>query len=87
MHIFSRLRIMMSLADCPIEIGNHLEFSFTASGIPHHVAMYGEGNFDVDKLKYDMAKIVEACTNVFGQNPNKEYWFIIHNTTIWWWWT
>lgn len=69
------------LADCPIEIGNHLEFSFTASGIPHYVAMYGEGNFDVDKLKYDMAKIVEACTNVFGQNPNKEYWFIIHNTT------
>jgi predicted metalloprotease with PDZ domain len=69
------------LADCPIEIGNHLEFSFTASGIPHHVAIYGEGNFDVDKLKYDMAKIVEACTNVFGQNPNKEYWFIIHNTT------
>jgi predicted metalloprotease with PDZ domain len=69
------------LADCPIEIGNHLEFSFTASGIPHHVAMYGEGNFDVEKLKYDMAKIVEACTNVYGQNPNKEYWFIIHNTT------
>jgi predicted metalloprotease with PDZ domain len=69
------------LADCPLEIGNHLEFTFTASGIPHHVAMYGEGNFDVEKLKYDMAKIVESCTNVFGQNPNKAYWFIIHNTT------
>ena len=26
-----------------------------------------------------MAKIVEACTDVFGENPNKEYTFIIHN--------
>jgi predicted metalloprotease with PDZ domain len=69
------------LVDCPIEIGNQVEFSFTAAGITHHVAMYGEGNYNIDLLKRDMAKVVDATTAVFGSNPNKEYWFIIHNTT------
>jgi predicted metalloprotease with PDZ domain len=69
------------LGDSPIEIGNHKIFDFTASGVKHYVAMYGEGNYDVAKLQKDMAKIVEACTDVFGVNPNKEYTFIIHNLT------
>ncbi|MDX1446692.1 M61 family metallopeptidase [Lishizhenia sp.] len=68
------------LADCPIEIGNQEEFSFQAAGVKHNVAIYGEGNYDVEKLKVDMAKIVESATSIFGENPNKEYWFIIHNT-------
>ena len=67
------------LADCPIEIGNQEEFSFTAAGVKHTVAMYGEGNYDPERLKIDMAKIVETATGVFGENPNKEYVFIIHN--------
>ncbi|NGF75572.1 M61 family metallopeptidase [Fluviicola sp. SGL-29] len=69
------------LVDCPIEIGNHEEFTFTAAGIPHTVAMYGWGNYDIPTLKKDMAKIVEAATEIFGQNPNKNYTFIIHNVT------
>jgi len=69
------------LVDSPIEIGNQETFDFTAAGVIHHVAMYGKGNYDIETLKVDMAKIVEACTNVFGVNPNKEYTFIIHNLT------
>lgn len=69
------------LVDCPIEIGNHEEFSFTAAGIPHTVAIYGWGNYDIPTLQKDMAKIVEASTDIFGQNPNKNYTFIIHNVT------
>jgi predicted metalloprotease with PDZ domain len=67
------------LVDCPIEIGNQLIFKFNASGVKHTVAMYGEGNFDVESLKRDMSKVIEEETKVFGQNPNKEYLFIIHN--------
>ncbi len=67
------------LVDCPIEIGNQKEFTFEAAGVKHKVAMYNEGNYSVDKLKVDMAKVVEAATTVFGVNPNKEYTFIIHN--------
>jgi predicted metalloprotease with PDZ domain len=67
------------LVDCPIEIGNQVEFQFMASGVKHTVAMYGDGNFDVDKLKVDMPKVIEAETQVFGENPNKDYLFIVHN--------
>ena len=68
------------LADTPMEIGNQETFSFDAAGVKHEVAMYGPGNYDVEQLKIDMAKIVEASTAIFGQNPNKDYLFIIHNT-------
>lgn len=67
------------LADTPCEIGNQETFSFDAAGVKHKVAIYGFGNYDVQQLKVDMAKIIEAETKVFGENPNKEYLFIIHN--------
>lgn len=67
------------LVDAPFEIGNHMVFSFIAAGVPHEVAMFGEGNFDVDRLKKDMARIVVECTAVFGSHPCKKYVFFIHN--------
>lgn len=70
------------LVDCPIEIGNQKEFEFDAAGVKHTVAMYGEGNYDIPTLKKDIAKIVEAETIIFGENPNKEYLFIIHNISV-----
>ncbi len=69
------------LVDSPVEIGNHETFSFTAAGVTHNIAMYGKGNYDIEKLKVDMPKVIEAATDVFGENPNKEYTFIIHNLT------
>ncbi len=67
------------LFDSPIEVGNQDIFEFNASGVRHEVAMYGGGNYDVARLKVDMAKIVEQETAVFGENPNKHYTFIVHN--------
>lgn len=67
------------LVDCPIEIGNQRVFKFNSAGVEHTVALYGSGNYDVEVLKKDMAKITATATNVFGQNPNKKYTFIIHN--------
>lgn len=67
------------LVDSPIEIGNHELFYFQAGGVHHQVALYGMGNYDMNELKKDMERIVTAATDVFGQNPCKEYTFIIHN--------
>jgi predicted metalloprotease with PDZ domain len=67
------------LVDCPIEIGNQEVFHFMAAGVDHSVAIYGEGNYDINALKKDMAHIVETATSVIGENPNKNYTFIIHN--------
>ncbi len=67
------------LVDCPIEIGNQEVFDFEAAGVNHTVAIYGDGNYSIPDLKRDMAKIIEEETKVFGQNPNEDYLFIIHN--------
>jgi len=67
------------LVDCPIEIGNQEVFSFEAAGVHHTVGIYGFGNYDIEALKVDMGKVVQAATNIFGKNPNKDYTFIIHN--------
>lgn len=67
------------LVDCPIEIGNQDIFEFMAAGVKHTVAMYGEGNYNPEELKRDMAIIVEEETKVFGVNPNENYVFIVHN--------
>ncbi|MBB3055072.1 M61 family metallopeptidase [Mucilaginibacter gotjawali] len=67
------------LFDSPIEIGNQDVFGFDAAGVKYEVCMVGGGNYDKERLKTDMAKIVETETNVFGENPNKHYVFIVHN--------
>lgn len=67
------------LYDSPIEVGNQDVFEFTASGVKHEVAMYGGGNYDKERLKVDMAKIVAQGTAIYGENPNKHYTFIVHN--------
>jgi predicted metalloprotease with PDZ domain len=67
------------LFDSPIEIGNQDVFGFDAVGVKYEVAMVGGGNYDKERLKKDMAKIVEQETAVYGENPNKYYVFIVHN--------
>ncbi|RZK73177.1 MAG: M61 family peptidase, partial [Pedobacter sp.] len=70
------------LFDSPIEVGNQDVFEFNAAGVKHEVAMYGGGNYDKEKLKVDMAKVVEAATAIYGENPNKHYTFIVHNYAV-----
>nr|WP_294901064.1 PDZ domain-containing protein [uncultured Pedobacter sp.] len=70
------------LFDCPIEVGNQDVFEFAAAGVKHEVAMVGGGNYDKEKLKIDMARIVEQETAVYGENPNKNYVFIVHNYQV-----
>jgi predicted metalloprotease with PDZ domain len=67
------------LYDSPLEVGNQDVFEFTASGVKHEVAMYGGGSYDKERLKVDMAKVVEQATAIYGENPNKHYTFIVHN--------
>lgn len=67
------------LFDSPIEVGNQDVFGFDAAGVKYEVCMVGGGNYDKEKLKADMAKIVEQETSVFGENPNSHYVFIVHN--------
>lgn len=69
------------LFDSPIEVGNQDVFDFEVAGVKYEVAMCGGGNYDKERLKKDMPKIVEQETAVYGENPNKRYVFIVHNTS------
>ncbi|GAA4409789.1 PDZ domain-containing protein [Nibrella viscosa] len=67
------------LVDSPIEIGNHRTFTFTASGIPHTVAMYGDVEYDEKKLAADYKKVCETAATVIGEHPCESYTFIVHH--------
>jgi len=69
------------LFDSPIEVGTQDVFGFEAAGVKYEVAMCGGGNYDKERLKKDMPKIIEQETAVYGENPNKRYVFIVHNTS------
>ncbi len=68
------------LLDSPVELGNQLVLRFEAAGIPHELAIKGEGNYDTVLLKQDISAIAEVCTELFGHNPNSSFLFILHNT-------
>jgi len=67
------------LADSPLEIGNHAVYTFTTAGVPHEVAMYGEGNFDPKQLMADMQKVTTEAVSVIEELPVDRYVFIVHN--------
>lgn len=67
------------LFDSPIEIGNQDIFNFDADGVHYEVCMQGGGNYDKERLKNDLAKIVAEEVAIYGENPNKHYTFIVHN--------
>lgn len=70
------------LFDSPIEVGNQDVFEFTVGATNYEVAMYGGGNYDTAKLIADMPKIIEKEADIFGENPNKRYVFIVHNYNV-----
>ncbi len=67
------------LVDSPIEIGNHKTFGFTASNIPHTVAMFGEVDYDEKRLAADYKRVCETAATVVGEHPCTHYTFIVHH--------
>ncbi len=66
------------LYDSPFEIGNFREISFEVQGKPHRFVINGEGNYDIDKIAKDTAKIIEEAYKIFGELPYKDYTFILN---------
>ena len=68
------------LFDSPIEVGNQDVIEFDVDGVHYQVAMSGGGNYDRERLKTDLPKIIRQEVAIYGENPNKRYVFIVHNT-------
>ncbi len=66
------------LIDSPTEVGTHRLLEFDVRGKRHRVAIWGQYEFDDEKLKTDLAKIVETGAQIFGGLPYDHYDFIVH---------
>jgi predicted metalloprotease with PDZ domain len=69
------------LVDCPIEIGTFVKRSFQVRGVPHHVVIHGDGNYDEKRMVEDVRKIVETEIQILRHVPYKDYTFLLHNTS------
>ncbi|MFN0112447.1 MAG: M61 family metallopeptidase [Blastocatellia bacterium] len=66
------------LIDSPTEVGKHKLLEFDVRGKRHRVAIWGQYEFDDERFKTDLAKIVEAGAQIFGGLPYDHYDFIVH---------
>jgi predicted metalloprotease with PDZ domain len=66
------------LYDSPVEVSNFKQIDFVVRGVPHRIVIDGEGNYDPERLRRDVQKIVEAETAMFGGIPYHDYTFILH---------
>lgn len=67
------------LYDSPVEVSNFKTISFEVKGVPHRIVIDGEGNYDPEKMRADVKKIVEAEVELMGgEIPYHDYTFILH---------
>src|SRR6267378_8174119 len=66
------------LYDSPFEVSNFKQIDFQVRGVAHRIVIDGEGNYDPERLRTDVQKIVEAETAMFGGIPYHDYTFILH---------
>jgi predicted metalloprotease with PDZ domain len=67
------------LYDSPFEVSNFKTISFAVKGVPHRIVIDGEGNYEADRLKRDVQKIVESQIEIMGgEIPYADYTFILH---------
>lgn len=65
-----------ALHDAPIHLGRLRRFPFRVRGVPHEIALWGEGNEDPRALVRDLAAIVGAGARLFGGLPYRR--FVVH---------
>ncbi|HEX8177638.1 MAG TPA: PDZ domain-containing protein [Pyrinomonadaceae bacterium] len=67
------------LYDSPVEAGNFKTLSFEVRGVPHRIIIDGEGNYDPERMRRDVQKIVEASVALMGgEIPYRDYTFFLH---------
>jgi predicted metalloprotease with PDZ domain len=69
------------LYDSPVEVGRFKTVSFEVRGVQHRIVMDGEGNYDLERLRRDVQKIVEAQVAIMGDIPYHDYTFLLHAHT------
>ncbi len=66
------------LYDSPFEASNFKTIVFNVKGVPHRIVIDGEGNYDPERMRRDVQKIVETQAELMGEIPYRDYTFILH---------
>ena len=66
------------LYDSPFQVSDFKEKTFTVAGKPHRIVVTGEGNYDLDQMAIDTAKIGEEAIKIFGELPTEDYLIILN---------
>ena len=67
------------LYDSPVEASNFKTISFSVKGVPHRIVIDGEGNYNPERMRQDVQKIVATEVEIMGgEIPYKDYTFILH---------
>jgi predicted metalloprotease with PDZ domain len=67
------------LYDSPFEVSNFKTLVFNVKGVPHRIVIDGEGNYDPERMRRDVQKIVETQIELMGgEIPYRDYTFILH---------
>jgi predicted metalloprotease with PDZ domain len=67
------------LYDSPVEVGNFKTISFEVKNVPHRIVIDGEGNYDPERMRRDVQKVVEAAVSMMGgEIPYRDYTFFLH---------
>jgi predicted metalloprotease with PDZ domain len=67
-----------TLVDSPFEIGTHQLYHFEVLGKPHELAIWGQGNFSVQRIIADLKKLITVEAAMFGGLPYQRYVFLLH---------
>jgi predicted metalloprotease with PDZ domain len=67
------------LYDSPFEVSNFKTLVFNVKGVAHRIVIDGEGNYNPERMRRDVQKIVEAEVELMGgEVPYRDYTFILH---------
>ncbi|MDT7602668.1 MAG: hypothetical protein QOF61_665 [Acidobacteriota bacterium] len=65
------------LYDSPFLVSDFKVLSFEVRNVPHRIVIDGEGNYDAERLRRDVQKIVETEVGVVGEIPYHDYTFLL----------
>lgn len=67
------------LYDSPVEVSDFKTIAFEVRGVPHRIVIDGDGNYDPEKMRIDVKKIVETQIELMGgEIPYPDYTFFLH---------
>jgi predicted metalloprotease with PDZ domain len=67
------------LYDSPFEASNFKSLIFNVKSVAHRIVIDGEGNYDPERMRRDVQKIVETQVELMGgEVPYRDYTFILH---------